>query len=254
MVGSGCCLHWSTVLAVFQPPSSQSTLSGWLMRSEANLLLSECQPRPRLGSSPARATPPKPCAACAFAALLRRRNGRLDRAKRGPLSGEGRRAGPGANLAARHRCDIPAFGRPCSRRTPYIGLTESTCDGEQRTLMNSLPERIMEWHRGNADTGGGPPAPRRPGGRGPGAIPTRPFGATPAGRPHASDPEPVQPSRSESGAGPSSGRSDGCVPARSKGVWMSCWRSSRSARVRIPHRTVGRFQQTPKRSESPRWR
>ena len=45
-----------TVLAVFQPPSSQSTLSGSLMRSEANLLLSECQPRPRLGSSPARAT------------------------------------------------------------------------------------------------------------------------------------------------------------------------------------------------------
>ena len=41
---------------------------------------------------------------------------------------------------------------------------------------------------GHADTGGGPPAPRRPGGRGPGAIPTRPFGPAPAdlpGRLHA---------------------------------------------------------------------
>ena len=56
MVGSGCCSNWSSVLAVFQPPSSQSTLSGWVMRSEANLLLSECQLRPHLGSSPARAT------------------------------------------------------------------------------------------------------------------------------------------------------------------------------------------------------
>ena len=46
----------------------------------------------------------------------------------------------------------------------------------------------------------------------------------------------------------------GSVPARSRGVWMPCCRSSRSARVRIQHRTVERFQQTPRRSESPRWR
>ena len=38
-------------MAVFQPPSSQSTLSGWSMRSEANFRLSECQPRPGFGSS-----------------------------------------------------------------------------------------------------------------------------------------------------------------------------------------------------------
>ena len=40
---------------------------------------------------------------------------------------------PGAHLAARHRCDIRARSRPRRQRTPYIGLTESTCDGEQRT-------------------------------------------------------------------------------------------------------------------------
>ena len=41
----------SPVSAVFQPPKSQSTLSGKSMRSLANFRLSECQPRPRLGSS-----------------------------------------------------------------------------------------------------------------------------------------------------------------------------------------------------------
>ena len=41
-------------MAVFQPPNSQSTLSGWFMRSEANFRLRECQPLPGFGSSPAR--------------------------------------------------------------------------------------------------------------------------------------------------------------------------------------------------------
>ena len=42
-----------TVVASFQPPSSQSTLSGVSIRSLANLRLSQCQPLPGFGSSPA---------------------------------------------------------------------------------------------------------------------------------------------------------------------------------------------------------
>ncbi len=37
-------------MAVFQPPSWQSTFNGWSIRSEANFRRSECQPLPGLGS------------------------------------------------------------------------------------------------------------------------------------------------------------------------------------------------------------
>ena len=52
----GPLVAWNTVWAGFHPPGSQSTLSGWFVRSEANFRLSECQPRPRFGSSPERST------------------------------------------------------------------------------------------------------------------------------------------------------------------------------------------------------
>ena len=201
------------------------------------------------------------CAACAFAALLRAAAAGAWTAQRRVLSrariGVRARGALGSAAPLRHPCPwSPLSATDALYWVERVDLRWRTLDA-----MNSLPERIMEWRRGqaggHADTGGRPPAPRRPGGRGPDAILTHPFGPAPAGRPgrlHASDPDPVRPSRTESGAGPSSGRSDGSVPARSRGVWMPCCRSSRSARVRIQHRTIGRFQQTPKKSESPRWR
>ena len=39
------------VIGSFQPRSSHRTLVGWWISSDANLRLSECQPRPRFGSS-----------------------------------------------------------------------------------------------------------------------------------------------------------------------------------------------------------